>query len=344
MNTAGFIVSCIIWLSLFGCAHHQGDVKKQSREVAETFEFVELIMASPARILIITDDQAHARRAARAAFDRMHEIERTLSSWSIHSESSRLVNSAPEQMPISEELRAVLELSQALHQQSNGAFDLTTGPCIELWRSARNRGTLPDAAELARARSMLGMEAIELTPPLARITTPGVTLNFGAIGKGEAVWQAAEILRGKGMKRFLIDFDGELRVEHAPPERAHWRIDIAGTPLTPALTLATSMKTISTSGDLNQFVEVDGIRYSHVIDPRNGLGCTTGRQVTVINNAPHGLADALATIGCVLETDRFEQLLTTHYPQTSAVILTRSDEETMVTLIGDPPVSVADAP
>ena len=310
----------------------------------DSFEFVELVMASPARIVICAEDQGQARRSARAAFDRMHAVERTLSSWSPRSESSQLVRSAPDEVEISEQLGIVLELSQQLHRHSQGAFDLTAGPCIELWRSSRQRGRLPDEADRARAVALLGMESIELTPPRARINRSGVTLNFGAIGKGEAVWAAAELLRERGVERFLIDFDGELRVEAPPPGRSDWRIELAGNGLEVPLVLATRHRTISTSGDLSQYVEIDGTRYSHVIDPRTGLGCSSGRQVTVINDAPHGLADALATIGCVLETDEFARMLGSHYPETSAVVLTRDGERTRITVIGEPPVAAADAP
>ena len=101
---------------------------------------------------------------------------------------------------------------------------------------------------------------------------------------------------------------------------------------------------VSTSGDLHQFVEIDGVRYSHVIDPGTGLGITTGRQVTVITPEANGVADALATAGCVLESDEFRRILETHHPLASAVVFERVDERTTIMLIGDPPVSVPEAP
>ena len=104
------------------------------------------------------------------------------------------------------------------------------------------------------------------------------------------------------------------------------------------------MRTISTSGDLNQFVELDGIRYSHVIDPRTGLGCTSGRQVTVLTGLPHGIADALATTGCLLDLQRFERMLRAIDPNGSAIVFERADSTPTVTMIGHPPVDVADVP
>ena len=333
------VVVTTAWLS-FGCS-----TPPTSRtQPTAAFEFVELIMASPARLTICTDDETQARRAARAAFDRMHRIERILSSWMTNSQSNRLVRAAPEFIVIPEELRGALARGSQIHQESGGAFDLTAGPCIELWRDTRATGRLPDERSRLAARARLGMEAIELKGPLARIARRGVTLNFGGIGKGIAVEAARVVLEEHGMDRFLIDFDGEIRVERPPPDRPAWVIEVQGLADEPVLLIGTTMMSLSTSGDLNQFVEIDGTRYSHVIDPRTGLGVTTGRQVTVFTPDGSDLADALATTGGVLDGDSFRTLLEQHHPRASAVVLERIDEETTITMIGDPPVSIPEAP
>ncbi|MAJ45795.1 MAG: hypothetical protein CBC35_00535 [Planctomycetes bacterium TMED75] len=308
------------------------------------FEFVELIMASPARLKICTQEEAQARRAARAAFDRMHQIERILSSWMTNSQSNRLVRAAPEFIVIPEELRIALERGQQIHRESEGAFDLTAGPCIELWRETRSTGRLPEEHQRVAAHARLGMESIQLKGPLARINRRGVSLNFGGIGKGIAVEAARVVLEQHGINRFLIDFDGEIRAQRPPPDRPWWVIEVQSLGDEPSWLIKTTMMSVSTSGDLHQFVEIDGTRYSHVIDPRTGLGVTTGRQVTVFSTEGSDVADALATTGCVLDPAPFQKLLEEHHPQSSAIVLERIDQETTITMIGAPPVSIPEAP
>ena len=274
----------------------------------------------------------------------MHRIERIISSWLPDSQSNQLAAAAPRWIEVSAELREVLHRSQAIHQETSGAFDLTTGPSIKLWRETRATGRLPDEQARIQARSGPGMSAIQLTANSARIERTGASLDFGGIGKGFAVEAARQELESRGETCFLIDFDGEIRVERPPPGRSDWVIEIGGAFKGTPLRIRTAMMGISTSGDLHQFVEIDGIRYSHVIDPRTGLGTTTGRQVTVITPEPNEVADALATAGCILEPNEFKAVLEAHHPRASAIIVERIDEQTTITMIGDPPVSALEAP
>ena len=119
-------------------------------------------------------------------------------------------------------------------------------------------------------------------------------ITLGGIAKGYAADKALAILRKKGLNSVLVDAGGDLALGDPPPGRKGWKIDIGGRkhPNLPTLELANCA--VATSGDVEQFVEVEGKRYSHIIDPRTGIGLTTRLQVTVV--APSGMqADSLAS-------------------------------------------------
>ncbi|MED5507663.1 MAG: FAD:protein FMN transferase [Planctomycetota bacterium] len=307
-------------------------------------EFVELVMASPARITIWSETSSGAREAARAALDRMHAVESTISSWRADSWTARLVAAAPGSLEVPDDLGTALRVGTEVHQASGGAFDLTVGPMMELWRRSREEGVLPGEAALEDARARRAMDAIELEGLRARIGRTGILLDFGGIGKGLATWRAGKVLRERGIDRFLIDFDGEILAGDPPPGRDSWVVAIAAVEPASPLLVATSGCSISTSGDLHQYLVVDGIRYGHVMDPRTGLGVREGRQVTVITEEPDGIGDALATAGCLLEFPVFERLLRERYPGTSAVVQRRRGDRTIIRTIGDPPVRAPEAP
>ena len=307
-------------------------------------EFVEMVMASPVRIVLYTREEATARQAARAAFDRMHALERTLSDWIPDSESNRLEQASPEFMELSCDLRHAISMAKCVWRKTDGAFDPTVGPVVELWRETRSSGRLPSDERLQAARMRVDFKAVQLEGKSGRITRPDVELDFGGIGKGIALDEAARILREHELTRHLIDFGGEILVGDPPPGRTLWRLEITPLDTGPPIELAVVRQSIATSGDLHQFVVVDGIRYGHIIDPATGLGTTTGRQATVISEDSAGIADALATAGCVLEPGEFKAILMRDFPGTSAVIASKEEGRTVVTMIGNPPVRASDVP
>lgn len=314
-------------------------------ERLERFEYVEMAMASPARLVLYAESESMARQAARASYDRLHELERTLSDWDENSELSRLLSTAPEATAVSPTLEASIELALDHAGASGGAFNPTIGPLVELWRRTRATGVLPSETELEDARALIDLEAVRLEAGTARIARRGVRLDFGGIGKGIAVDEIRRILRLEGIEHHLVDFDGEIGVGAPPPEEDTWRVSIPRSEANPgsSLELAVIDCSISTSGDLHQFVEIDGTRYSHVLDPATGLGLMTPIQVTVVS--PSGAtSDALATAGCVLGAAGLAELIETSYPEASAVVTTMRGATPTVTRIGRIPVHVRDVP
>lgn len=209
---------------------------------------------------------------------------------------------------VSPDLFTVLRKAEEIARQTDGAFDVSISPVVKLWRKARRTRTLPDADELKNALARVDFRKIKLEPMrrTVQLLLMGMLLDLGGIAKGYAADAALEVLRGLGFPQALVAAGGDFAVGEAPPGEKGWKIGIA--PLKdpegpPTHWLLLRNAAVSTSGDAEQHVEIDGKRYSHVLDPKTGIGLTGRRSVTVI--APNGLtSDPLATALCVLGQDR----------------------------------------
>jgi thiamine biosynthesis lipoprotein len=278
----------------------------QPAATPDRYEFDEVHMGTTFRITVYADDKQKAIAAVRAAFKRVREIEDALSDYRKSSEVMKLcaANDADpgKTFPVGEDLAAVLKTALEVSRKSDGAFDVTVGPLSQLWREARASKRLPDPAALAAAGAKVGYEKVTFDPGrrTVRLAVAGMRLDFGGIGKGYAADEALAVLKAHGLPRSLVAVSGDIAAGDPPPGRDHWRVEIApigkGRP-TRAVKLVNAA--VSTSGDLFQFVEVGGKRYSHVLDPRTGLGLTGRRSVTVV--APTGiLSDSLSKVASVL--------------------------------------------
>lgn len=303
----------VLILRLLGSSDPSGEEEQLAR-----FEYTQLHMGVQARIVLYAPDQAVAERACRAAFRRIAEIEDIMSDYRPTSELMRLCAKAGgTPVPVSEELFFVLQRAQQLSARSGGAFDVTVGPYVALWRRARKTGQFPSEAELQQARARVGWQKIRLDAAsrTAQLIVSGMRLDLGGIAKGYACDEALKTLKRHGVDRALIEMGGDLVLGEAPPGEKGWRIKLPiAKPRTTDQVLTLAKLAISTSGDLEQYVEFKGRRYSHIIDPRTGLGVTNRVQATVI--APDGItADSLATALCVLGEKR-GRLLLRAYPGT----------------------------
>jgi thiamine biosynthesis lipoprotein len=214
-------------------------------------------------------------------------------------------------VPVSEDLFRVLDRAVELSRRSDGAFDVTVGPLVALWREARTTGRLPSQEQLDKAREAVGWQKIRLDRRrrTVQLLVPGMKLDLGGIAKGYAADSALATLRENGITRALIEAGGDIVVGDSPPDRDTWRIDLppGDDPAQPR-SLLLARGAVSTSGDTEQFVEIDGKRYSHIVDPRTGLGLTDRVSTTVL--APNGLtADSLATAACLLDARRAATLI-----------------------------------
>jgi thiamine biosynthesis lipoprotein len=306
-----------------GCATPSREGPPLSR-----FEFTRPQMGLPFRIVLFAPDTNTATAAAKAAFARISQLNDCLSDYDADSELSRLSRTAGEgkAIKLSKDLWAVLERSQALARRTDGAFDVTVGPVVNLWRKARRDKQPPRPDRLAEARAAVGWRNLELDPRArtATLLIPDMRLDLGAIAKGYAVDQALKVLRARGVTRALVAGGGDMAVGDAPPGKPGWRIEVAALDVTNAPSarfVILRNRALATSGDVFQHVEIDGVRYSHIVDPRTGMGLTDHSLVTVIAR-DCTTADSLATAVSVLGPAKGLKLIE-QFPRVAAHVVRR---------------------
>ncbi|MEZ4702742.1 MAG: FAD:protein FMN transferase [Rhodothermales bacterium] len=299
------ILAVSIALSWISC-------QAQPTPPAEPYEYTQLHLGVQVRIALYAGKEDAARTAARAAFARIAALEDVFSDYRPLSEVRRLTAAAAgTPVPVSPALFDVLAASVALSRRTDGAFDVTAAPLIQLWRGVRRAGALPDTPALAEARSRVGWDAIHLDAQERTVTLgkEGMGIDLGGIAKGYILDEAIASLTAHGIRSALVEAGGDLVVSGPPPGRAGWRITIPGAPdSVAAWAAALTHAAIATSGDTEQYLEVDGIRYSHVVDPRTGMALTSRLMATVV--APSGRqADSYATALTVLGKEKGLALL-----------------------------------
>lgn len=254
-------------------------------------EFSHLAMGTRFRIVVVGEPGNDLQMTARRAFDRIDQIEAVASDWNRDSEIRTLCRTAPHPQPvvISDDLARLLRHSLEIHKLSEGRFDISLGSLSRLWRRCFLAGRLPTEENLQRAIGMTGMNYIELEKTGARLTKAGISVDFGGIAKGYAVDQALEVMVQGGYPHTLVDGGGDLAFGPPHGDSGGWRITLPS-----GRRIFMEPGAIATSGDTEKFVEVDGDRYSHILDPNTGLGLRNSAVVTVFADSAM-LADAWAT-------------------------------------------------
>lgn len=241
----------------------------------ERLERSEPHMGTLVRITVESQNPSRAEAAMAKAFARIRELDLRLSNYRPDSEVNRF-----DPARVSADLRRPLELSMRLARETDGAFDPTQTALFDLWRTARRARQLPSAVEIAAARTQ-GYRNLKA----------GTRLDLGGIAKGYAADEAVRVMRAAGERRVLVAVSGDLV---AGDGRA-WRIGLESV----AETIELRRAGVSTSGDTEQYLETGGKRYSHIVDPRTGMGLTNG-VVASVKASSGMLADALATVVCLL--------------------------------------------
>lgn len=292
------LILCALMFALSGCTI----AKRNSMR----FEYTRAEMGVPFHVVLYAPEKTLADAAADATFARISELNSILSDYDTDSELSRLSQTAGsgKSVHVSDDLWRVLERAQHLAQATHGAFDVTCGPAVSLWRKARREKKLPDTTKIEEARRAVGYEKLQLNPMehSVRLTVPYMRLDLGAIAKGYAVDEAIKVLRARKILAALVSGGGDMAASDAPPGMNGWRVELA--PIDATNAPATEFvwlkhAALATSGDIFQHVEIDGVRYSHIVDPRTGVGLTDHSLVVVIaKNCT--TADALSTSVSVL--------------------------------------------
>jgi FAD:protein FMN transferase len=324
----GFRILSVLAFLLFLAACRSVPVEKP----LQRFEFSRPAMGTLITITLYASDLAQAKAGAAASFQRIDELEDIMSDYQADSEVMRLCDQPfGTPVPVSKDLFEILQRAQTTARLSDGAFDVTVGPYIRLWRFARKRKVLPTPAEIAAARAAVGWQKLKLDARMRTVTllVPNMRLDLGSIGKGYAADQALLVLKGRGIPRALVAASGDIAVGDPPPGQTGWRIGISalgGATNGTRRTVLLHNAGISTSGDTEQFIEINGVRYSHIVDPGTGLGLTNRIQVTVI--APDATTtDSLDTTVSLLGVKRGLALIDA-LPHTAALILTKDESQT----------------
>ncbi|MEY3051780.1 MAG: hypothetical protein RLY31_1565 [Bacteroidota bacterium] len=274
------------------------------------FETEHPAMGTLFRISCYASDSATARTAATAAFARIDSLELSMSDYREDSEVSRLsaLAGTKVKMTVSQDLWTVLEYAREVSRKSEGAFDVTAGALTKLWRKAFRQQQVPDSAALAAALATVGYKY--LVPEKNRaysLRRTGTRIDLGGIAKGYAVDEAMVVLQKAGIRSALIDGGGDLLASDPPPGTMGWLIEkpVFRNDTVTTEKIALKNTAIATSGDTYRFLETNGIRHSHIIDPRSGIS-RQSRQLVVVKAPSCMMADAWATAMSVeVVTDAF---------------------------------------
>jgi thiamine biosynthesis lipoprotein len=290
------------------------------------------VMGTFARVVAVAADSNTADRCIKAAFAEIKEVDRLMSKYKSDSEISELNRDGfTRAVKVSKPTYEVLQRSIEFSRLTDGAFDVTVGPLVDLWHSAEEANSVPADAELQETRSKVGYDKLILdaNEESIRFAVKGMEVDLGGIAKGYAIDKAVEAMQKGGATGGMVDIGGEIRCFGSPPRgQNNWRIGLqdpdkakdglnAGVPL---LVLHLTDSAVATSGNYRRFVVIKGKIYSHIIDTKTGHSSEELTSVTIISpNATD--ADALATAVTVMGKEKGPALIET-MPEVEAILIT----------------------
>lgn len=260
------------------------------------------------RISCYAADRAQAEKGVEACFQRIAELNQIYTDYDPTSELMRLC--APDAVypiQVSPPLYDLLERSVSFGRVTGGTFDITCGHLSQLWRRSKRQNKLPPADRLQKAIAATDWQRIQLLPDRRVTLQPGTLLDVGGIAKGYAADECLRVLKAHGLPIAIALAGGDTAAGDAPPGQPGWEVKLrtftrAGED-DDLETLHLAHRAVSTSGDLYQFIEIAGQRYSHILSPKTGLGLTKRIACSVIAD-DCTTSDALATAMCILGVEQ----------------------------------------
>jgi thiamine biosynthesis lipoprotein len=228
-----------------------------------------------------------------------------MSTYLPQSEISRFnsLNRTGVKFKISDDFYRVMRVAEKIYRLSDGAWDGTINPLVDLWGFGR-KGTktvLPDKTEIMRLRSAVGFHQIEIVAPGYLVKNRSeITLDLSSIAKGFGVDAVSAVVRNQGYKNYLVEIGGEIFAAGLRNDGGQWRIGINrpqknAAPNAVYKVVKLQDRAFATSGDYRIFFEVEGVRYSHVINPKTGYPVSNGVVSVSILSHDCTFADGLAT-------------------------------------------------
>lgn len=260
-------------------------------------------MGSRCEVRIAAADEETARRLATHAIHEVHRIEDKYSRYRRDSVVSRINACAGRyEIECDKETAALLAYADTLYTASEGRFDITSGVLRKAWDF--RSGALPQPQALQALLPLVGWQHVERHKATVFLPRAGMELDFGGFGKEYAADRAAEVLAEQGVEHAYVNLGGDMRFLGPRPDGRPWDIGIQD-PRDMGATVASipvSRGALATSGDYERFIEIDGRRYCHVLDPRSGMPVSHWRSVSVV--APLAItAGSCTTIAMLLEED-----------------------------------------
>jgi len=301
-------VSCrwlLCGLTLLACGCEQRPTVHRAAAARE-------VMGTLATLTAVAADEAVAAAAVERGYARLEDVNRLMSDYTAESEIGR-VNQllAGQSVILSTETFQCIRQGLEVGRASGGAFDITCRPFVALWKKSASLGRLPTEEELARTRQLVGPDRLILSFADRSVSPAvnGVQVDLGGIAKGYALDLAAAAMRQAGAASVCVDVGGDVLALGSAADGRPWRIGVKH-PFQEGLVavLLLSDRAVATSGVQQRFHEIDGRRYSHIIDPRTGWPAEQAPSVTVI--AADGItADAWATAFSVLSIEEGRRLI-----------------------------------
>lgn len=295
-----------VMLSVSGCWQRKpAIVKSGTIEVMGTF----------ANVVATADDKETARIAVRAAIEKLHYVDELMSDYDPESELSKLNQHGYDKpIKVSDDLLHVLKSAVEFSRISDGAFDVTIGPVVDLWRSAGEKGKTPTAEQIAQAKSKTGYRKLIIDDEnsTVRFAVKGMRLDLGAIAKGYSIDLAIDAMRDKGAIGAMVDVGGDIRCFGNPSGKSYWRIGLQDHRKQGQILLVLKLNdaAVATSGDYQRFVVIDDQQHSHIMNPEKADSAMELSSVTVV--APAAMqADALATAVTVMGAESGMRLIET---------------------------------
>lgn len=302
-----------------------------ARDLATFDSNYRVIMGTFTRVIVLAESDKLAAACAEAAFAEQRRVDALMSTYKENSEISRVNREAFEKpVQVSEATFEVVQRAVHFSERSDGAFDVTVGPLVDLWRAAAEANEPPTEVALAEARSKVGYEKliVDEKAKTIRFTVAGMKIDLGGIAKGYAIDRSVDAMKQRGALGGMVDIGGDVRCFGKPPEgQKTWLIGLQDPSVTPddlsrgktLLVLKVTDQAVTTSGDYRRFIVVGGARESHILDTHTGHGARQLASVTII--APNATsADALATAVSVLGPEEGLTLIE-RLPNTEAILI-----------------------
>lgn len=293
------------------------------------YTFEKGLMGSPFKLVFYAPNDSIAKVAAGNAFKRVEELNEIMSDYRDGSEINRLsaTSGSGRWVPVSKDLFEILAVSQDISAKTGGVFDATLGPVVQMWRHATRKGIFPPDEEIRDALARTGYSKLKMDARSRSIMLmqKGMRLDIGGLGKGYAAEEAIKELKKLGITSAMMDAGGKIVLTDPPPGSKGWNINVSnGSDSLKAMQL--SNVALATSGPTYRFMEYKGVRYSHIVDPKTGIGLLFHVRTTVIS--PDGtVADALATAFSVAGIKRSKKYLK-HFKGSRVWLVEKQGEST----------------